>query len=129
MRYLGIDYGEKRIGLALSDEKGHIAFPYRTMPNVKTLFNDITGIAKKEGVEKIVVGLPIPFSGGESRQALEIKKFAERLKKELSVPIEFENEVLTTKMAERSSVSRKHLDQSAAAIILQSHLDKLKAKH
>lgn len=119
MRYLGIDYGEKRIGLALSDESGKIAMPY----GVANSFNKILSLLKKEKVGKIVIGLPVSFSGRESAQALETKKFAEALKKKVKLPIELENEVLSTKIASRFS-SNGQIDASSAAIILQSYLDK-----
>lgn len=119
MRYLGIDYGEKRIGLALSDEGGKIAMPY----GVVNYFNKILSILKKEKVGKIVIGLPVGFSGQESAQTLETKKFAEALGKKVKLPIELENEVLSTKIASRFSAKDK-IDASSAAVILQSYLDK-----
>ena len=124
MRYLGIDYGSKRVGLALSDEEGRIAFPYRTVPNTKTLLDEIAAVIKQEGAGRIVVGLPVPFSGGESEQTREVKKFIEKLKESSGAPVDTENEVLTTKMAGRSGLAREHIDKAAAAIILQSYLDK-----
>ena len=124
MRYLGIDYGEKRVGLALSDEEGQIALPYRTVSNTKTLFNEIAAVIKQENVGRIVVGLPVPFSGGESEQTREVKKFIEKLKKLSGAPVDTENEIFTTKMAKDSGVQQEHLDKASAAIILQSYLDK-----
>lgn len=125
MRYLGIDYGAKRVGLALSDEEGRIAIPFKTLENSKNLVAVIKKIVIKEDVGKVVLGLPIPFSGGESKQTLETKKFAELAKKEIELPIEFENEVLTTKLAQKSGIPREHLDKASATIILQSYLDKM----
>jgi len=126
MRYLGIDYGSKRIGLALSDPEGKIAIPYLTITNTKNAISDIIKIAKNENVIKIVIGLPISFSGGESKQAIEVKKFADGIKKATTLPVGFENEVLTTKLAKKEGILQKHLDKAAAAIILQSYLDKQK---
>ncbi|MFY9461797.1 MAG: Holliday junction resolvase RuvX [Candidatus Sungiibacteriota bacterium] len=125
MRYLGIDYGSKRIGLALSDEEGRLAFPYRTVPNTKTLFAEIAAVIKQEGAGRIVVGLPVPFSGGESEQTREVKKFIEKLKKLSEVRVDTENEIFTTKIAKRGGVSERHLDSASAALILQSYLDKM----
>ena len=119
MRFLGIDYGKKRIGLALSDEGGKIAMPY----GIAGSLNKIISLAKKEKVGKIVIGLPIGFSGRESAQALKTRKFAEEVKKKVKLPIEFENEILTTKIASVSSAKDK-VDAASAAIILQSYLDK-----
>jgi len=85
--------------------------------------NKIISLAKKEKVGKIVIGLPIGFSGRESAQALKTRKFAEEVKKKVKLPIEFENEILTTKIASVSSAKDK-VDAASAAIILQSYLDK-----
>ncbi|MDO8561107.1 MAG: Holliday junction resolvase RuvX [bacterium] len=124
MRYLGIDYGKKRTGLSISDEGGSIAFPHKTIPGSEKLITALKETIEKEKIGKIIIGLPIPFGGGESKQLLEVKKFASLLKKEINLPIEFENEVLTTKMAVRNGISAENLDKASAAIILQSYLDK-----
>ena len=124
MRYLGVDYGEKRIGLALSDPEGRIAMPFKTVTNTKTALAEIAAIVKKEEAQKIVVGLPIPFSGGASEQTKAVKEFAEKLHDFVGVPVDFENELLTTKQAAREGVPKEHLDKAAAALILQSYLDK-----
>jgi len=133
MRILGIDYGSKRIGLAISDEEGLLAFPYLTCETEKLKkerYNLLKEICKKESVEKIVIGLPISFSGKEEQQARDTRGFAQDLKEALNLPVEFENEVLTTELAKRhfKGMGYKHvkvkLDASAAAIILQSYLDK-----
>lgn len=126
MRHLGIDYGEKRIGLALSDPEGIIAMPYETIANSKSIAGYIAAIVKKESVGRIVVGLPIPFSGDESEQTRKVKKFIEKLKKLSEVGVDTENEIFTTKIAKSSGVSERHLDAASAALILQSYLDKVK---
>lgn len=119
MRYLGIDYGEKRIGLALSDPEGKVAIPY----SVVGFFGGVVSAVKKENIGKIVVGLPIGFSGKDTDQTKIIRKFAEALEKKVKLPVELENEVLSTKIASQFS-SKDKIDASAAAIILQSYLDK-----
>lgn len=119
MRYLGVDYGQKRIGLALSDSEGRLGLPYGTAQNI----DEVSLAAKKEGVGKIVIGLPMLLSGGESAQTREVRRFAIRLKKILQLPVEFESEIFTTKIAGRHSKKDK-ADASAAALILQSYLDK-----
>ena len=130
MRYLGIDYGKKRIGLALSDEEGRLAFPHKTITNSDTssVAKEVGKIAKKEGVSKIIIGLPITFGGKESEQTKKVKEFGAGLEKLLQLPVEYGNEVLSTKMAERSGSSKKNIDTASAAIILQSYLDKEKSK-
>lgn len=135
MRFLGVDYGSKRIGLAISDEEGLLAFPYLTCETEqlkKGRYRQLKEICKKEKVEKIVIGLPISFSGKEEQQARDVRGFAQDLKEEIDLPVEFENEVLTTELAKRHFKGRGYknvkvkLDASAAAIILQSYLDKRK---
>ncbi len=126
MKYLGIDYGRKRIGFAISDEEGRIAFPRMqlTIYNLQHTTKIISDIIKKEDVEKVVVGLPVTFGGKESAQTAEARAFGEKLQKAIQLPVEFENEVLTTKMAVRGGVAKSKVDASSAAIILQSYLDK-----
>jgi len=127
MRYLGIDYGAKRVGLALSDPAGTIAFPYGILiqDGKKDCTQEIQKIIKKEKVGTIVVGLPVPFGGGESAQTTVVLDFIDILKEGIAIPIHCENEMLTSKVATRNSVEN-HNDASAAALILQSYLDKIK---
>lgn len=128
MRYLGIDYGEKRIGLALSDESGRLAFPLKTLVRGKggagTFLRDLARVVVKEKVGAIVVGLPLDSKSVAAKQAGEVKEFAALLQKVLELPIELENEIFTTRIAERHTRKAK-ADEAAAALILQSFLDKL----
>ncbi len=130
MRYLGIDYGKKRIGTALSDEEGRLAFPMVVLQNTgfSAVVKKIEKIAKKEGVSKIVIGLPMTFGGQVSEQTRNVKEFGEKLAGLLQLPMEYENEVLSTKMAERGETVNEHIDSASAAIILQSYLDKQQQK-
>lgn len=121
MRYLGIDYGSKRIGIALSDSQGHLAFPYGVVGRIE----DVFAVIRKENVSKVIVGLPIPLRGRESSETKAVRRFAAKLKHALRLPIEFESEMFTTKIAERYTAKEK-ADASAAALILQSYLDKQK---
>ena len=123
VRYLGIDYGSKRIGLALSDPEGHMAFPHSSVPDL----GGVLRVIAREGVGVAVIGMPVPFGGGESAQGQSVRAFAERLRAAVELPIEFENEALTTKIAEEHALPRG-ADASAAALILQSYLDRLNAK-
>lgn len=126
MRYLSIDYGKKRMGLALSDEEGNIAFP---LSQVSVLGFQLTAkrikeIVAKNGVEKIIIGVPVTFGGGESAQTVEARVFGKKLADALQLPVEFENEMLTTKMALRGGVAKSKANAASAAIFLQSYLDK-----
>ena len=124
MRYLGIDYGDVRIGIALSDAEGKIAFPQKTILNNKSAIISLAKRAKQEGVATIVIGLPISFGGNETDQTKKVRAFAKMLAQKIAIPIEFENEILTTRMARDAGAKKKTIDASAAAIILQAYLDK-----
>ena len=126
MRHLGIDYGEKRIGIALSDPEGRIAFPRKVIFNrsVKQALADIKKVLEDEKVSRVVIGLPVGLSGRETGETQKVRAFGEALKKEIVLPVEFENEMLTSRMAERAGIKKEHVDESAAALILQSYLDK-----
>ena len=127
MRHLGIDYGEKRIGIAVSDTEGRIAFPKKTIFNRDNRrgLEEIVNLIKEEEVSKVIIGLPLAFNGSDTEETKTVRKFAEDLGKNTSTAIEFENEMLTSRMAERAGIKKEHVDESAAALILQSYLDKL----
>ena len=123
MRYLGIDFGRKRIGLALSDAEGRIAFPHKTVGRA----DDVFKVIEAEGVDAVVIGLPVSLDGTDSEETRAVRAFAAMLSGSLQLPMAFESEVFTTKIAEAHS-SREHADASAAALILQSYLDRISAE-
>ena len=118
MKLLGLDYGDKRIGIAVSDETMTFAFPRVVLQNTKTVFEEIKKICGDENIAKIVVGMPTSFSGGKSAQAEKTEKFGKALEAFLGIPVGYENEIFTTKIGRD--------DASAAALILQSYLDKIR---
>lgn len=126
MRYLGIDYGTKRIGIALSDQGGRIAFPKKVIVNrgEEKIADEIKTIVEQEKASEIVVGLPVSLDGRETEITKEVRRFAEALERSVRTPVHFENEMLTTHMVERAGVKKEHVDKAAAALILQSYLDK-----
>ena len=124
MRYLGIDYGTKRIGLAISDEGGTLAFPYAILENSKSSLGEIKTICAHEGVETIIVGESLDYKGEPNIVKKEIDKFIVELRKVLGIPIIEEREFLSTQQARFYQMKRKRVDDSAAAIILQSYLDR-----
>lgn len=126
MRYLGIDYGDKRIGVALSDPEGQIAFPKTVILNIgfERVIRNIKSLVEIEKAVKIVIGLPLAMDGKETDQSQKVRNFVEALKKEINAPIIFENELLTTHLAKAAGVKKEHTDEAAAALILQSYLDK-----
>ena len=126
MRYLGIDYGGKRIGLAISDEEGKMAFPHGLILNrgARPAIKEITSLVRKEKIAKIIIGLPVGLSGQETTQTKNTRAFFRKLKERVGIPLEFENEMLTTRIAEQTGTGKEYRDKAAAALILQSYLDK-----
>lgn len=126
MRYLGIDFGTKRIGVALSDAHGSIAFPHSVVTNTKTAVDEITLIAQKEGVSVVVVGESKDFSGVPNVVMEKIIPFAQALEKQSGLPVIFEPEFLSSQQASTFQGEHDKLDASAAAIILQAYLERKK---
>lgn len=124
MRCLGIDYGEKRIGFALSDEEGRLAFPFAVIKNegIRRIMRAIQEMIRAEGITIIIVGVPRALSGADTAETKIILRFIQALKEKIRLPVEEENEILTTRIAREYST--KNIDASAAALILQSYLDK-----
>lgn len=136
MRYLGIDYGSKRVGLSLSDEDGKMAFPYKIILNNLELIDIIHNICGKEEVSAIVLGESHDLSGKPNKIMGSIEEFKRNLEGELDLPIYFEKEFMTTLFA-RGNIGKKERDakkikkgnevkkdDSAAALILQRYLDR-----
>ncbi len=122
MKILAIDYGKKWIGLAISDDNRRLAFAYKTLENNNKLFSDLNKIVKKEEIYKIVIGLPLNKQMKLTRQTAETKNWARELIKKVELPIDFENEIFTSKAADKLGVKNQHA--AAAAIFLQSYLDR-----
>ncbi|MBN2538822.1 MAG: Holliday junction resolvase RuvX [Deltaproteobacteria bacterium] len=138
MRILGLDYGEKRIGAAISDELGMTARGIATITRTywKKDIQQIEGLVREYDVEKIVIGYPVRLDGSEGIQCEKVDMFVDALEKGISVPVVKWNEALSTKEAEdllrEADMNRKKrravVDKLAAAIILQDYLDYLRNK-
>ncbi len=124
MKYLGIDYGTKRVGIATSDDGGRMAFPLRVLLNSRSLVPHITKICKDERIETVVVGESLDFNNRHNIIMKEITPFAETLQAATGLPVVFMNEVLSSREAAHIQGDNKENDASAAAIILQSYLNK-----
>ncbi|MEK9184251.1 MAG: Holliday junction resolvase RuvX [Patescibacteria group bacterium] len=127
MRYLGIDYGTKRIGLALSDDAGTMGFPHSIVGNDGRTLGGVVNLIQKEKVEAIVVGESRSFAGTDNPVAKDARAFAESLTERTGVPVFYEPETFTTQEARRDFEGvhiRKsgNVDSSAAALILTSYL-------
>ncbi len=124
MKYLGIDYGEKRIGVAISDDFGKMAFAFCVTENSNKFLEYLKNLIKEREINTIVLGLPLGFSMQETEMTKQVKSFGKFLQKELDIEIIFQNEILSTKEVEKSgSASKNMTDASSAALILQSFLD------
>lgn len=134
-RILGIDFGLKRIGLALSDPLRIFAYPFKTLNNDKVFWEELGKIIKVKNIERIILGYPLSENGNKSGVAADIEKFSTRLKKKFGLQIILWDERYTSVMAQEKileSVAKKSkrrnkglLDQNSAAIILQEYLNTL----
>ncbi len=136
-RYLGIDFGERRIGLSLSDPLGIIARPFETLRNDESLWDRLNEVVRTESIVACVVGMPITLKGEKAAKAKEVHAFVERLKTETGLDVILWDERFTTTIAQKTllemNVKKKGrdaksgaLDAMAAAIILQGFLDSRK---
>ncbi|WOO87495.1 Holliday junction resolvase RuvX [Mollicutes bacterium LVI A0039] len=130
MRALGIDYGEKRVGIAMSDPMQIIASPREIIThnnNDEIVVAAIMEILKKEQISKIIVGLPLNMNGSFGFQAERVNVFVESLKQHTDLPIFFEDERESSKKVKEAMKAIKatddRIDDRAAAIILQNYLD------
>ena len=134
MRSLGIDFGEKRIGLAISDPGGRLAVPLTTLErrNDRSALRQIAEIARREGVERLVLGEPVDLYGNRGPVAERVRRFGERLAELTGLPVEWIDETLTSVEAARRlsqagvDVRREpgRIDAMAAQILLQDALDR-----
>ncbi len=134
MRVLALDVGERRIGVAVSDPSGTIAMTAGVILRrtwAQTLA-DVSARAAAHQAERIVVGLPLRMDGTEGDAAAAVRKFVERLRATVSLPIDVQDERLSTAAAERTMIAgdvrrgrrRATRDAVAAAIFLQTYLDR-----
>jgi len=128
VRLLGIDYGSKRVGIALGDSEVGMAFPNSVLPSDDKLIDRILEIVSKEKVQLVVLGESKDYNGNDNLIAGAIRKFKEEFEKVSSVPVVYEPEFMTSLEASRIQGEGGMLDASAASIILQSYMDKNKSK-
>ena len=121
MRSLGIDFGEKRIGLAISDPAGRVAVPLATLErrNDRSAVRQIAEIARREGIERLVLGEPVGLDGQRGPAAERVERFGRKLAELTGLPLERIDEALTTVEA-----AARLLDALAAQILLQDALDR-----
>ncbi len=133
-RILAVDYGKKRIGLAISDELGLCAHPCGVIKNTSKAIDEIKDIVIKNKIQKVIVG--VPYWDKPSEIISEIEKFVKILKEVLEIDIELINEFYSTKIAEEKvrSIGKKYkkvkkkIDSYAACVILQDYLEQTQTK-
>jgi putative Holliday junction resolvase len=134
MKAMGVDVGEKRIGVAVSDDSGRMALPSRTLSGdrpEREVVADLVRLAHDHGVQVVVVGMPIGLSGEAGPAADQMAQFVDALRAQCPIEVATWDERLTTTAAEKTmleaDVSREQrrasIDKIAAALILQSYLD------
>ena len=131
MKYLAIDYGQKRVGLAISTSDEKLILPYKTLTYTsrKKLVSDITSIVATENIQRIVIGLPIGINGEETLITRQVKNLVRDLKKKLDVPVDLVDESYSSYNADRILKNRgmsakkikKVIDQQAAVDILNTY--------
>ncbi len=140
MRYLGIDYGTKRVGLSISDEDGIMAFPYKVIANSLELVDNIHNICGTEEIGVIVLGESKDVSGKPNKIMGSIEEFKRNIEAELDIPVYFEQEFMTSsysseqkfkdifiaKKIKKEKVEKD--DSKAATLILQRFLEKKNKK-
>jgi putative Holliday junction resolvase len=124
MKLIGIDYGSKRVGVAVSSDDGTMAFPRTVLENSSKLLEMVAAFCVSEGATGIVVGDSKNYAGENNPIMQKILPFAAGLEKLTNLPVRFEPEFLTSAEAERIQGKGKLHDASAAAILLQSYLEK-----
>ena len=135
-RFLAVDFGLKRIGLALCDPLFTFAYPYKTILNGPELWKELKTIVDEQAVSKIILGIPVKESGKPSTIIENVMKFKVRLENEFKLEVILRDERYTSSMAQEiimQTVTKKSkrrekglVDRSAAAIILQDYLNEKK---
>lgn len=125
MKILGIDYGEKRIGLAISDESQVLARELDIL-SPKEFWKQIPELIEKNQIIQIVVGWPLNMSGQVTQKTKEVESFKLKIESETGLPVEVVDERLSSQMAGNLPGGKVKVDSLAAQIILQNYLDKMK---
>jgi putative Holliday junction resolvase len=132
-RILALDYGQRRIGVALSDPLGLTAQPVGTWPCTgwDGIISKIKALIANKGVEKVIVGFPLTLKGEKGKMAKETERFIQRLRQNMHIPVTRWDERLTSVQAKRSLVhagkavrrKKENIDCIAAVLLLQNYLD------
>ena len=122
MRLVGIDYGTKRVGIALTDAEGTMAFPHATYAHDNSLVEKVLALCEEKEVAGVVIGKSQNLDGAPNRVQKDIDAFVATLQKRLSVPVSLEPEQFSTQAALRIQGRTTETDASAAALILDAFI-------
>ncbi len=127
MKYLGIDYGTKKVGFAQSDDDGCLAFPLMIAPNDATLLKDILELIREMKFTTVVIGESVDGNGKPNAIAKEARALGAKIENTIDVRVVFEKEWYSTVEARKQpgKEGNHEVDDQAAAIVLQRHLDKI----
>ncbi len=140
MRYLGLDFGTKTIGISISDRTNLIASSYKLIEyknnDYTTVIEELSNIIKLNSITTLILGLPKNMNNSMGERATETIKFKDYIEKELNIDVVLEDERLTTKEAHKTLIEanmsrkkrKKNVDKVAASFILQNYLDRLNRK-
>lgn len=128
MKYLGIDFGSKKVGYAESDDDGVLAFPMMIAENNKSLLADTLEIIKALRIHTVVIGESLDGKGKPNPIAKAAREFGIKLEDACDVKVVFEKEWYTTAEARKQPEANDNVDDAAAALILQRYLDKVNPK-
>jgi putative holliday junction resolvase len=126
MRFLGIDYGSKKIGLALSDSEGMMAFPHSVVPNDDQFLKTLEKLVEKENVGEIVIGHSLNKEGNPNRIHEEVEALMLDITLSMGIPVHLEPEQYSTQEAMRIQGKNSQTDAAAATIILNSYISRPK---
>ena len=124
MRKLGIDFGTKKVGLALTDEAGKMAFPHSVVPNDTSLLNVVEQLIAEKEVSEVVIGHSLNLDGTPNPVQTDIEEFITDLTLRVPIPIHLEPEQFTSAAAAQITGKNAQTDAAAAALILEGHLAK-----
>lgn len=126
MRYMGIDFGSKKIGLAFSDESGSMAFPHGVIPNDKVMFKTILSLIEEKNVAEVVVGHSLDKDGNANKIHAAVEELITDITLQVGIPVHLEPEQFSTQQAVRIQGRTDQTDAAAAAIILDSFITRKK---
>lgn len=128
MKRMGIDFGSKKIGVALTDDSGVMAFPHAVVPNDEKFFSYVEALVANRGVQEIVVGHSLNNQGNPNQIHTAVEEFMMEVTLHIGIPVHLEPEQYSSRQAAHVQGKSAKLDASAAALILDSFITKQKNK-